>query len=294
MKIANRLLVKNCIDEIAGGKEELSRLFYRELFHLDINFKKVFPGNIVFLNRKFFNMLAALQNVKYLENIAESVVKLGERHLIKYGAQIEFFDTVKQALLSALEHYLGDRFTPDLKEAWNEVFDDVAGIMKQAMAKIDRRQEPRATYDDSSYDPNLLQEIGGEEAVFRVHQRFYDVMFEHPWLGQFFFGKSKPVLITKQTQFMVAAFNGPNQYTGDTPAFIHMHMFITDEMADLREKILKQAILDEGLSSSIADRWLKVDESFRPGIVKKSIDECVLKCVGQFPVKARKPDYMQS
>lgn len=294
MKIANRLLVKNCIDEIAGGKEELSRLFYRELFHLDINFKKVFPGNIVFLNRKFFNMLAALQNAKYLENIAESVVKLGERHLIKYGAQIEFFDTVKQALLSALEHYLGDRFTPDLKAAWNEVFDDVAGIMKQAMAKIDRRQEPRATYDDSSYDPNLLQEIGGEEAVYRVHQRFYDVMFEHPWLGQFFFGKSKPVLITKQTQFMVAAFNGPNRYTGDTPAFIHMHMFITDEMADLREHILKQAILDEGLSSSIADRWLKVDESFRPGIVKKSIDECVLKCVGQFPVTARKPDFMQS
>ncbi len=294
MKIANRLLVKNCIDEIAGGKEELSRLFYRELFHLDINFKKVFPGNIVFLNRKFFNMLAALQNVKYLENIAESVVKLGERHLIKYGAQIEFFDTVKQALLSALGHYLGDRFTPDLKAAWNEVFDDVAVIMKQAMAKIDRRQEPRATYDDSSYDPNLLQEIGGEEAVYRVHQRFYDVMFEHPWLGQFFFGKSKPVLITKQTQFMVAAFNGPNQYTGDTPAFIHMHMFITDEMADLREQILKQAILDEGLSSSIADRWLKVDESFRPGIVKKSIDECVLKCVGQFPVTARKPDFMQS
>ncbi len=65
---------------------------------------------------------------------------------------------------------------------------------------------------------------------------------------------------------------GLTSIPGDTPAFIHMHMFITDEMADLREQILKQAILDEGLSSSIANRWLKVDESFRPGIVKKSID----------------------
>jgi len=284
-----RLLVKNCIDDIADSREELSRLFYRELFHLDINLKKVLPGNTVFLNRKFFNMLAALQNVKYLENIAESVVKLGERHLVKYGAQIEHFDTLKQALLKALAEHLGERFTPELEAAWNGVFDDVARVMKQAMSTCDRRTEARPLYDESTYDPNLLDEIGGEAGVYRVHERFYEVMFNHPWLGQFFFGKSEEVLITKQTQFMVAAFNGPNTYTGDTPAFVHMHMFITDEMADLREQILRQAILDEGLSASVADRWLKVDQSYRSAIVKKSVDECVLKCVGQVPVTAEKP-----
>jgi len=288
-----RLLVKNCIDEIADTREELSRLFFRELFHLDINLKKFLPGNTVFLNRKFFNMLAALQNVKYLENIAESVVKLGERHLIKYGAQIEHFDTLKQALLKALEQHLGDRFTPQLQEAWNGVFDEVAAVMKQALTTADRRMETRPQYDESTYDPNLLHEIGGEEGVYRVHERFYEVMFNHPWLGQFFFGKSEEVLIAKQTQFMVAAFNGPNNYTGDTPAFVHMHMFITEDMADLREQILRQAILEEGLSESIADRWLKVDQSFRPAIVKKSIDECVLKCVGQVPVTATKPLLME-
>jgi len=284
-----RLLVKNCIDDIADSREELSRLFYRELFHLDINLKKVLPGNTVFLNRKFFNMLAALQNVKYLENIAESVVKLGERHLIQYGAQIEHFDTLKQALLTALAEHLGDRFTPALQASWNGVFDEVAAVMKQAMTTSERRAETRPLYDESSYDPNLLAEIGGEAGVYRVHTRFYEVLFNHPWLGQFFFGKSEEVLITKQTQFMVAAFNGPNNYTGDTPAFVHMHMFITDELADLREQILRQAILDEGLSESIAERWLKVDQSFRPAIVKKSINECVLKCVGQVPVTAEKP-----
>lgn len=293
MSKANRILVKQSIDDLADSREELSRLFFRELFHLDMNLKKVLPGNTVFLNRKFFNMLAALQNVKYLENIAESVAKLGERHLLKYGAQIEHFDTLKQALLSALEQHLGERFTPALRGAWHEVFDEVAQVMKQAMSKADRRGETRPRYDVSSYDPDLLQEIGGEAGVLRVHQRFYEVMFNHPWLGQFFFGKSEEVLITKQTQFMVAAFNGPNNYTGDTPAFVHMHMFITDEMADLREQILRRAILDEGLPESVADRWLKVDQSFRPAIVKKSIDECVLKCVGQVPVTAEKPLLME-
>jgi hemoglobin-like flavoprotein len=291
---SQRLLVKNCIDDIAESREALSRLFFRELFRLDINLKKVLPGNTVFLNRKFFNMLAALQNVKYLENIAESVVKLGERHLHRYGAQIGHFDTVKQALLAALGEHLGDRFTPELQASWNRVFDEVAAVMKQAMTAAERRAEARPLYDESTYDPDLLAEIGGEEGVYRVHERFYEVMFNHPWLGQFFFGKSEEVLIRKQTQFMVAAFNGPNRYTGDTPAFVHMHMFITDEMADLREHILRQAILDEGLPASVADRWLKVDQSFRPAIVKKSIDECVLKCVGQVPVTAEKPLHQES
>ncbi len=290
MTTTSRLLVKNSIDALGNeAKEKLSRLFYRELFHIDINFKKIFPGNIVFLNRKFFNMLASLQNAKHLESISDSVGKLGERHILKYGAQIEHFATMRQALLSALKIHLGEGFTPELKSAWNDVFDEVANVMSQAMKSVDRREIRREIRDDSAYDTGLYEEIGGQETVTRVHQRFYDVMFDHPWLGQFFFGKSKPSLILKQTLFMVAAFNGPNNYTGDTPAFVHMHMFITDEMADLRERILRKAILDEGLSESIADRWVKVDQSFRQGIVKKSIDECVLKCRGQIPVTATKP-----
>jgi hemoglobin len=289
MSTANRLLVKNAIEELENDREELSRLFYRELFHLDIHLKKVFPGNVVFLNRKFFNMLATLKNVKHLESIAESIARMGERHIIQYGAQIEHFTTVKQALLSALAAHLGERFTAELQEAWHDVIDEISAIMTPAIKNIDRRQLRRDLHNDSGYDPQLLEEIGGEDAVARVHRRFYDILFEHPWLGQFFYGKSKTALIKKQTQFMVAAFNGPNNYTGDTPAFVHMHMFITDEMADLREQILKQCISAEGLTEYVADRWLKVDQAFRPGIVKKSIDECVLKCAGQFPVTAKKP-----
>jgi hypothetical protein len=83
---------------------------------------------------------------------------------------------------------------------------------------------------------------------------------------------------------MVGAFGGENLYKGDTPAFAHMHMFITDEMLDVRQEVLRKAILDEGLGEDIAAYWLQVDDSFRSGIVKKSVDECVMKCFGQFPV----------
>lgn len=288
MKVQNRLLVKACIDEINPNIEKVSQLFYRELFHLDIQLKSVFPGNVLFLNRKFINMLGTLKNVKHLENISDSLGKMGERHA-GYGAEIRHFPTVKTALLLALKDYLGEKFTPELQEAWEEVFAEVAQIMKQAMAKLENSDTAQQTHDEAGYDVGLLDEIGGEAMITRVHQRFYDVMFDEPWLETFFFGKSKESLIIKQTQFMVAAFGGQNDYDGDTPAFIHMHMFITEEMSEVRGRILREAILAEGLSESIADRWMKVDKAFWPAIIKKSVDECVMKCQGQLPITAKKP-----
>lgn len=288
MKVENRLLVKACIDEINPNIEKVSQLFYKELFHLDIHLKNVFPGNVVFLNRKFINMLATLKNVKHLENISDSLGKMGERH-VRYGAEIKHFPTVKTALLLALKDYLGSKFTAELETAWQEVFDDVAKIMEQAIANMESTDDSQQAHDETGYDAGLLDEIGGEEMVFKVHQRFYDVLFDEPWLEKFFFGKSKESLIIKQTQFMVAAFGGPNNYTGDTPAFVHMHMFITEEMSEVRGSILRESILAEGLSESVADRWLKVDQAFWPAIIKKSVDECVMKCQGQLPIVAKKP-----
>ena len=291
MKIKNRLIVKKCIDDLSSDMETLSPLFYKALFHLDIQLKTVFSGNVVFLNRKFANMLATLKNVKHLENISDSISKMGQRHILQYGAEIKHFPLMKQALLIALKEFLGKNYNENLEKAWSSVFDEVAQIMAQAIRSIESNSEKTIQKNKIiAHDLNLLSEIGGADIVFKVHQNFYDVMFNEPWLETFFLGKSKEALIKKQTQFMVAAFNGPNNYKGDTPAFVHMHMYITDEMADLRERILKASILAEGLSESIAEKWLTIDHSFRAAIVKKSIDECVLKCQGQVPITAKKPD----
>ena len=297
MNLANRMQVQDCIDSLGAQMDEVSRLFYRELFRLDRRLEQVFPGNVVFLNRKFANLLGTLRNVKHLEKISASLGKMGERHLTHYGALPEYFDTARQALLWALAQHLRAGFTPELEAAWHSVFDEVAALMKQAMLTLSaaeasgdapKRVQPRH-YDATFYDPELLQAVGGVAVVREVHQRFYEVMFEHPWLGQFFYGKSQDALVDKQTKFMVAAFGGPNEYQGDTPAFVHMHLFITAEQADLRERILHRAIRDQGLSEELARRWLSIDQAFRSGIVKTSVDECVLKCFGQLPVIAKKP-----
>jgi len=284
-----RLLVKENIELIGENIDAVSQIFFRELFHIDISLKSVFPGNVIFLNRKFSNMLSTLKNVEHLEKISASVEKMGERHMLQYGAQLVHFDKMQQALIKALKDYYGASFSTELEHAWESVFSEVAEIMAKAMGKVDRRQAGRSQYDEQGYDKELLSDAGGREGVSKVHQRLYDVLFEDAWLGQFFYGKSKAALVNKQTNFMVAAFGGENLYTGDTPAFMHMHMFITEEMISLRQKILCQAILDDGYSSSVAERWLKVDDSFTQSIVKTNISECVMKCLGQMPVCAKKP-----
>ena len=284
-----RLLVKNNIDSFGKKIDVVSQIFYRELFYLDISLKTVFHGDVVFLNRKFSNMLATFKNVKHLEKITASVEKMGERHVMQYQSQLEHFPTVEKALMIALKEYLGDGFTEELEQAWHQVFKEVADIMTDAMKKVAPADILVTEKQVDKQMVNLLTQIGSEQYVLNVHQRFYDVMFDEPWIGQFFYGKSKEALIAKQTEFMVAAFGGENHYRGDTPAFVHMHMFLTDEMCDFRQVILKQAILDEGLSELIADQWLKIDDSFRESIIKKSVGDCVLKCVGQMPIVIDKP-----
>lgn len=286
----NRQLVKESIEQLGSKNETLSREFYRELFRLDLTLKNVFPGNVVTLNRKFSNMLSTFAHLKHLEKVAPSLEQMGDRHFQNYGALIAHFDLFEQALLVAFRATLKDQFTDELEAAWVSVFAEVAEIMKRVAPATVTDSVPQL--GEIEVPTDFLEQIGGAEKVMQVHTRFYDVMFADPWLGQFFLGKHESVLAQKQTEFMVGAFGGPNHYEGDTPAFVHMHMFITDDVADYREQLLRDAIRAEGLSDEIADIWLSVDTSFRPGIVKEDISECVMKCRGQMPIKARKPEAM--
>ena len=283
----DRAQVRDCIEAIGPDINEVSQHFYRHLLRDNPALSTIFSGNTASLNRKFFNMLAALKNVKHLEKIETSIQQLGARHAQQYAVLGEHFAPLKQALLTALEEHLGETFDAELKLAWSGVFDEVAAIMQRAMADLPAAGDSPAAL--TGYDGDLLQAIGGEDVVLRIHQRFYDAIFEEPWLGQFFRGKHETTLARKQTEFMVAAFGGENRYSGDTPAFVHMHMLITSEQLEARAVLLRNAIRAEGLSEAIVERWINVDRGFWAGLVKQSEDECVMKCFGQYPVVAKRP-----
>jgi len=269
----------------------LSTSFFTHLFQLNPELADVLNGDVSMLHRKFSSTIATLKNIRYLDKISAAIEAMALRH-VDYGAEIQHFSAFRQALLHALQELLGEGFTPQHQEAWQETFDAVTDIMQAVMRKHPSQKNKKIIA--MTQETHLLDDIGGMDKIMAVHQRFYDYIYADDYLVGFFHHRAKHELIEKQTEFMVAAFGGENHYKGQPPAFIHMHMFITREMSDVRTTYLKNSIREEGLSDDIAQRWLAIDHTFHASIEKNNVDECVMRAMFQQPLTVKKPEGYQA
>lgn len=120
----------------------------------------------------------------------------------------------------------------------------------------------------------LFERLGGRKTLDRVHKRFYDKIYAHPVLGAFFVNSEQEYQESQQSDFLTAEFGGPEQYRGRLPDGAHQHMFITEELFELRHKILAETLDECGVEAELCDRWLAVDQGFRSLIVKETLDQC--------------------
>ena len=112
-------------------------IFYDKLFEINPSLQALFPVNKEKMGRqrnKLRDMLAAavagLSNIPKLVPILQS---LGKRHAT-YGVESAHYNDVGAALLATLEIGLGDEFTPEVKQAWTEVYGVMAKTMIEAAA----------------------------------------------------------------------------------------------------------------------------------------------------------------
>jgi hemoglobin len=119
-----------------------------------------------------------------------------------------------------------------------------------------------------------FEALGGRKILEVVAKEFYDRLYEHPWLSKFFEEIPQERIEKQQVDFMQAALGGPNVYCGSLPIPAHQHIYIDEEMFDLRQVILIEALKKCGSSTELIDKWLKIDSSFKSRIVKSSIAEC--------------------
>ncbi|HSE28912.1 MAG TPA: globin, partial [Gemmatimonadales bacterium] len=66
------------------------------------------------------------------------LVSLGRRHA-QYGVRAEEFALASEALLLTLRDALGERFTPEVEEAWQELVGLVEAVMRRAVGQSDGR-----------------------------------------------------------------------------------------------------------------------------------------------------------
>ena len=129
------ILVKNSWALVTPISDKAAELFYGKLFELDPALKPLFKGNMKQQGQKLISMITtAVYGLDTLEAIVPAVEKLGARH-VEYGVKDKDYDTVGAALLWTLEAGLGDAYTPEVKQAWTEVYGILANTMKAAAAK---------------------------------------------------------------------------------------------------------------------------------------------------------------
>jgi len=121
-------------------------------------------------------------------------------------------------------------------------------------------------------EQSLFEQVGGLPVLERVHKLFYDRVYAHEWLGQFFIGHDQSSIEMRQTLFMAEKMGGDVDYWGKQPEMAHRQFFITQELFDIRHEILHQALIEAGVDDDLIRRWLEIDNAFVRVVVKGSIE----------------------
>lgn len=125
-------------------------------------------------------------------------------------------------------------------------------------------------------DKTLYDRLGGKPTYIKVHKIFYDKAYAHPWLSKYFTDKPQDVLESQQTDFMVQLMGGPKAYGGKSPKSAHQHMVISEELFELRAKMLSDSIQEAGIRDDLREEWLAADASLKRALVKTSEKECTI------------------
>jgi hemoglobin-like flavoprotein len=133
MNAERKRLIQGSWDSIARDHDRIAVAFYDRLFEIDVPARAMFAQVDMSEQRtKFLVMLGEI--VKHLdlpESLIPALRALGQRHR-DYGVRPIDYDRVREALFAALAGELGDGFTVEVREAWEEAYALISSVMQRA------------------------------------------------------------------------------------------------------------------------------------------------------------------
>lgn len=120
-------------------------LFYRRLFQLKPEYRKLFPEEMGPQKKKLVGMLAFIvkstqwTDDQWQEDVAKDddlflvILALGRRHADLYSVPVESYPVVGEALLWTLNYGLGEAFTAEVRGAWEKIYRLISSIMLMGM-----------------------------------------------------------------------------------------------------------------------------------------------------------------
>ena len=119
-----------------------------------------------------------------------------------------------------------------------------------------------------------FEQMGGRRSLVLINKVFYDKIYKHPWMKQFFENIPQHLIEAQQVDFMQKVLGGENIFMGRTPPKAHMHIMINEEIFQVRKQLLQQAFAETNAKPELIQKWLALDDSFKRVLFKDSVAKC--------------------
>ena len=142
MNASRAHLLRKSFAAVERQREVAALVFYQRLFELAPGVRPLFKTDILVQSQKLMDMLAvALSLLERPAELASELEQLGARH-VGYGARPEHYGTVRRALLDMFVSVMANQFTPEMREAWEDLFDFIEAAMLRGAASVPQESGP--------------------------------------------------------------------------------------------------------------------------------------------------------
>ncbi len=151
MNERKRQMINESLVRLAPTADRAVELFHSRLYELDPTLRYMFRGDFKQQGRQFIETIQWLVNsLDRLEEVKPMIRELGRRHA-DFGVRDEHYPIICAALIWTLDGGLGASFTLETRQAWIELYCEIAGTMqdaaceafmfRQSIAQMERRRK---------------------------------------------------------------------------------------------------------------------------------------------------------
>ena len=118
----------------------------------------------------------------------------------------------------------------------------------------------------------IYEKYGGFSAISRVVMTFYEMALDSDQIGDYFADVDMPRLIDHQTKFISSLLGGPASFSDERLEAVHRALGISHADFDEMGALLKEALIQHGLSDPDVHTTLGAIEAKRNIIVTRDAE----------------------
>ncbi|NBB23288.1 hemin receptor [Runella sp. CRIBMP] len=132
MNDQQKKLVQSSFARIVPKSEYAAQVFYTRFFELVPEVKHLFKSELKTQGIKLFQVISfTVCSLDNMDELLPLLQDLGQKH-VKYGAKEQHYQYIGEALLWTLEKVLKSDFTPEIQQAWIDVYSVMSAAMIEA------------------------------------------------------------------------------------------------------------------------------------------------------------------